>query len=170
MANIQSRKGFSIIQVVISMAIAMISGLAIVALVDNTLKVQKGMEITDDLTNMLAIVKMSLGTEAVCNLNISNFKNPARSDAAEFDSAGLANVKLQVDKIQNSASNTILTSNQSLPGKQSTLVKIHLTNLKRIAVSAEHKGFRVALLIKGPEPAGEYFGKEQNQLLYVLAL
>jgi len=42
--------------------------------------------------------------------------------------------------------------------------------LKRIAVSAEHKGFRVALLIKGPEPAGEYFGKEQNQLLYVLAL
>jgi len=37
-------------------------------------------------------------------------------------------------------------------------------------VSAEHKGFRVALLIKGPEPAGEYFGKEQNQLLYVLAL
>ncbi len=43
-------------------------------------------------------------------------------------------------------------------------------SLKRIAVSAEHKGFRVALLIKGPEPAGEYFGKEQNQLLYVLAL
>ena len=37
-------------------------------------------------------------------------------------------------------------------------------------MSAEHKGFRVALLIKGPDPAGEYFGKEQNQLLYVLAL
>ncbi len=27
-------------------------------------------------------------------------------------------------------------------------------------MSAEHKGFRVALLIKGPEPAGEYLGRE----------
>lgn len=140
MGILKSKKGSSLIQVTIGLAIAIISGLAISTLIENTLKVQKSIEITDDFTNILSVVKMSLGTEAVCNLNISNIKNLDRGGAHEFNATALSGLKLQVDKIQNTAVNVIITNNQNLPGKHATLVKIYLTNLVEIMPNSQFIG------------------------------
>lgn len=126
-----NQNGFSMIQVLISIGIAMVSALAITSVLDNSMRAQKSMTLNDDLSYQVSLIQMSLSTKSICNLNLPSFKNKANGTIS-FDSSNLSNVDFSVEKIQNGPSNVLLTSGESLPGQNNTKVTISMNHFVEI--------------------------------------
>lgn len=126
-----NQNGFSVIQVLVSVGIAMISALAVTSVLDNSMKAQKSMTLNDDLSYQVSLIQMSLSTKNICGINLPYFKNKANGTLS-FDSNNLSNVEFSVEKIQNSPSNIILINGGALPGQNNTKVNILMNHFVEI--------------------------------------
>jgi hypothetical protein len=137
---INKNRGFSLAQVLISIGILTFSIAAIMTMVQNTVKFQKGIELTDDLQNSIAIVRMALGVPSVCGANIPYFQNPAQANLPKFDSSALASQNIVVTELRSNPTKTILTNNLELPGKPGSNVTMNLTGLVEIVANSSYIG------------------------------
>lgn len=143
-----SNRGFTMIEALAAVAIVGVLVLVFSNLTMTTLKTQKGIALTDDLSNTIQLVRMNLRKSAVCQVNIPHL-NPQT-----FDRTALNGLTLNMARITALDGTPLVTSNSALPNRPGSMVQIRVQNLREVIPNSDYMGDLAFFLQKGPGVMG----------------
>ncbi|WP_413289041.1 type II secretion system protein [Bdellovibrio sp. HCB337] len=123
-------QGFSLLEVMIALAVVSFLSFAILQLVFTNLKATKGVEIAASLDNLLMEANLALKDPTVCQSNLSNFATTTLPTPLDSASINLAQITIP------SVTVPLARTNSPLVNQPSTTMSLSIADIKPITTTA----------------------------------
>lgn len=121
------QQGFSLLEVMIALAVVSFLSFTVLQLVFTNLKASKSVELTASLENLLLEVNMALKDPAVCQTNLANFSSTTLPTPLDTGVINLSQITLP------SVTKPLVSNNAALVNQPSTKVFLSIEGIKPVS-------------------------------------
>lgn len=120
-------KGFSLVQVLMMVALISAISAGTMSMISSTMKGQKALQVNDSLKNTVAGLRQYLSKESVCTANLDNFSQKT------FDRTQLANTVIGVNRFVSPEDGKVLMQDGAvLPTMSNTAVRMSIRSIQEM--------------------------------------
>lgn len=126
----KKQQGFSLLEVMVALAVVSFLSFTVLQLVFTNLKATKGVEITASLDNLMMEVSTALKDPAVCQANLANFSSTTLPTPLEDGIINLTQITLPA------VTKPLVSNNAPLVNQPSTKVSLSIDSIKPVSTTS----------------------------------